>query len=44
MCATLYLYFYMTYSMLTTKNLLSIHLYTIDPLYVFAHPPTLPFW
>ena len=38
MCTTLYFYFCIAYSMLTTKNLVSIHHHTVNPFYPF-HPP-----
>ena len=46
MCTTLCFYFCVTYSMLTTKNLVSIHHHTVDPFYPFhpPPPPPLPLW
>ena len=42
MCTTLYFYFCIHYRVLTTKNLVSIHDHTVDPLYPFC-PPLCPF-
>ena len=44
MCTTVYFYFFICYSMLTTKNLVSIHHYTVDPFTHFPLPPPLPLW
>ena len=42
-CTTLYFYSCIPYSVPTTKNLVSIHHHTVDPLYPFHHPcPTPP--
>ena len=41
MCATLYFYFYIPYSVLISQNLVSIHCPTVDPLYPFHLPPYL---
>ena len=40
MCTTLYFYFCIPYSMVTTKNLASIHHHTVDPLYPFCSAPS----
>ena len=42
MCITLYFYFIILYSILTARNLASIHDYTVNPLYPFHSPPTVP--
>ena len=42
MCTTLCFYFCIHYSMLTSKNLVSISYHTVDSLYLF-HPPPYPF-
>ena len=41
MCTTLYFYFCIHYSVLTTKNFVSIHHHKVDPLYPL-HPPLIP--
>ena len=38
LCTTLYLHFCIPYSMLTIKNLVSIHHHTIEPFYSFHFP------
>ena len=43
MCTKLCFYFCIHYSMLTTKNLVSILHHTVDPLYPFHPPPQPPF-
>ena len=42
MCITFYFYFYISYNLLTTQNLFSIHHHTADPLYPFHTPPPTP--
>ena len=39
-CTTLYFYFCIHYSILTTKKLVSIHHHTVDLLYPFHPPPS----